>query len=131
MIQAQSLTFSTLVQYFMILPVSDLIKHGQDRSYIASCRNFEREHSEPANAVLPSAGKSPGRVNEPANVHRKCSIYRIHDGQFGKRLHHQVSKHDCQNIFAADCEFVNAYIMAPIVKPLDLSLQVGLSGTHQ
>ena len=31
-----------------------------------------------------------------------------------------------------DCEFVNPYIMPPIVNPLDLSsVKVGLSGTHQ
>jgi hypothetical protein len=107
----------------MILLASDLIKHGQDHSYVASCRNFEREYSEPTNAVLPSAGKSPRRVDEPANVHGKCSIYRVHDGHFGKRLHHQVSKHNHQNIFTTDCEFVNPYIMPPIVNPLDLSMK--------
>ena len=115
----------------MILLASDLIKHGHDRSYIASRRHFKREYSEPTNAVLPSTGKSPRRVNEPANIHGKCSIYRVHDGHFGKRLHHQVSKQNRQNIFTTDCGLVNPYIMTPIVNILDLSMKVGLSGTHQ
>ena len=77
----------------------ELTKQGQDHSYIASCRNLEREYSEPSNAVFPSAGKSPRRVNEPANVHGKCSINRVHDRQFGKCLHHQVSKHKSSEYF--------------------------------
>jgi hypothetical protein len=68
-----------------------LIKPGQEVSYIASCGDFERKYSEPADAVLPSAGKAPRRVNEPANVHGESAIDRVHDGHFGKRLHHQVA----------------------------------------
>jgi hypothetical protein len=116
----------------MILLTLDLIKHGQNHAYIASCRNFEREYSEPSNAVLPSAGKSPRRVDEPANVHGECAIYWVHDGQFGKRLHHEVSKHNRQSVFTTDCEFVDPYIMAPVMNPLDLSIiKVGLANTHQ
>jgi hypothetical protein len=110
----------------MILLTSDLIKHGLGHSYIASCGNFEREHSEPTDAVLPSAGKSPRRVDEPDNVHGKCSIDRVHDGQFGKGLHHQVSKDNRQNTFTTSSEFVNPYIITPVVKPLDLSIKIGL-----
>lgn len=106
-------------------------KHSKDYSYIACCRNLKREYSEPSNAVFPSAGKSPRRVNKPANVHGKCSINRVHNGQFGERLHHQVSKHNRQNTFTTDYEFVNPYIMPPIVNPLDLSIRVGFSGTYQ
>src|SRR5271170_1752075 len=102
----------------MILLASDLIKHGQDHSYIASCRNFEREYSEPTNAVLPSAGKSPRRVNEPANVHGKCSIYRVHDGHFGKRLHHQVSKHNHQNIFTTGLRIRESIHHATYCEPI-------------
>jgi hypothetical protein len=91
MIQAQSLTFSTLVQNLIILLASVWVKPGQEDSYIASCGDFEREYSEPTNAVFPSAGKAPRRVNEPANVHGECSVDRVHDGHFGKRLHHQVA----------------------------------------
>jgi hypothetical protein len=115
----------------MILLGLELTKLGKDHSYIASCRNLKREYSEPSNAVFPSAGKSPRRVDEPADVHGKCSINRVHDGQFGERLHHQVSKHNHQITFDTDCEFVNPYIMPPIVNPLDLSIRVGLSGPHQ
>jgi hypothetical protein len=115
----------------MILLGLELTKHGKDHSYIASCRNLKREYSEPSNAVFPSAGKSPRRVNEPANVHGKCSINRVHDGHFGERLHHQVSKHNRQNPFTAGSEFANPYIMPPIANPLDLSIKFGLSGTHQ
>jgi hypothetical protein len=46
-------------------------------------------------------------------------------------LHHQVSKHNRQNPFTTGSEFANPYIMPPIVNPLDLSIKVGLSGTHQ
>jgi hypothetical protein len=132
MIQAQSLMFSAAGQNLMILLASDAIKHGQDQSsYIASCRNLERKHSEPINAVLPSAGKSPRRVNEPANVHGECSVDRVHDGQFGKRLHHQVAKDNRQIVSTTEMIFVNTHIITPIVKPLDLSIIVGLSRTHQ
>jgi hypothetical protein len=115
----------------MILLGLELTKLGKDHSYIASCRNLKREYSEPSNAVLPSAGKSPGRVHEPANVHGECTIYWVHDGQFGKRLHHEVSKYNRQSVFTIGREFVDAYIMPPVMNPLDLSIKVGLTCTHQ
>ena len=82
----------------MILLVSDLFLHGQDHAYIAGCRNLERKYSEPSNAVLPPTGKAPRRVNESANVHGERAIDWIHDGQFGERLGHEVSKHNRQNV---------------------------------
>jgi len=63
---------------------------------IASCGDFERKYSEPADAVLPSTGEAPRRVDKSANVHGESAVDRVHDGHFGKRLHHQVD-HDADD----------------------------------
>jgi hypothetical protein len=76
----------------MIFLTSALITHGQDNPYVASCRNLEGKDSEPTNAVLPSAGKSPRGINKPANVHGESSVDRVQNCQFGKSLHHEVAR---------------------------------------
>jgi hypothetical protein len=58
----------------------DLVKLGWDQTYIASCRDFEWKYSEPANTVLPTASKTPRRINEPADVHGKGTIDWVQDG---------------------------------------------------
>lgn len=57
---------------------------------VASSRDLERQDCKPTNGVLPSTGEPPGWIDEATNVHRECSVDRVHHSKFSQCLHHQV-----------------------------------------
>ena len=56
---------------------------------IAGGRELKWQDNQPGNSVLPAACETPRRVDESADVHGESAIDRVHDGQFGKSLHHE------------------------------------------
>lgn len=58
---------------------------------IASSRYFEGQDSQPTDGVFPGASETPGGIDESTNVHGEGAVDWVHDGHFGKSLHHEIA----------------------------------------
>ena len=68
---------------------------------VASSRDFEGQHGQPTDGVLPSAGETEGRVDETADVHAEGTVDWVQDSQLSESLHHEVSRVACQWVAGA------------------------------
>ena len=59
---------------------------------VASSRDLERQHSQPTDGVLPSAGETERRVDETADVHAEGTVDWVQDSQLSESLHHEVPR---------------------------------------
>ena len=58
---------------------------------VASSGDLEGKHGQPADGVLPSAGETPRRIDEAADVHGEGAVDGVQDSQFCKSLHHEIA----------------------------------------
>ena len=72
--------------------VVDAIRSVPVVNDVASSGDFKGKDGQPADGVFPTAGETQGRIDEATDVHGEGTIDGVHDGQFGKSLHHQVAK---------------------------------------